>query len=531
MILRQREKNFSAFDKFFEKVLDVYKNLLESFMRKKILAFVLLIIFTVGATFLFQTLPSEYVPDEDKGTFAVAVSLPEGTALNRTAEISNRFLREIDKLDYVDKSLNIAGYDMLANGGSKSSGATIFASLKDWSEREQTLYEILEEVDELGEKIIPEAKVFSMTASGLPGLESIGGVSLKILDVQGHTNEELADFAEKISIAAGKREELSDISIAFNLSTPYIDFKVDENKAKLLGVSMDDIYTALRVNFSGEEVNDFSDFGKNYKVVLRADKSFRNDVERAKFIFVKNADGEKVPLDTLVNFKNSTGPSIISRFNGIQCIGIEGNVGEGFSSSEAMDALEEVVEEVAPNTFQIEWSGVSRQEKESQSSITAVLFLSLVFVFLCLVALYESWKIPFAVLLSVPVGIFGALFGEVVLGNMGSIYMQIGILVLVGLAAKNAILIVEVAKRNFESGESAEQSAISAAVERLRPILMTSFAFIVACIPLAVATGAGSESRTGMGTAVVGGMFFATLFGVFIVPILFSIIVGKKFRD
>ena len=500
--------------------------LIEFFMRRKFLAIAILIAVTAGAGVLNDILPNEYIPDEDKGNFYVAVNLPEGTSMNRTIDTLNKFSAALGELDGVENISSIAGIALI--GGNGSNTGAIFGILKEWDERDAGLEEIFERVEELANEIIPEAETFAMTSSSLPGMESAGAWSMKLLDVLNHNDEELAALAQKIEIAANERPELEDVTLDFNVSKPYVDVRVDEDKAKLLGVNLDDIYSALRVNFGGNEVNDFTSFGRVYKVVMQAETGYRDSVDATRFLFVRNADGNLVPLDTLVTLTRTAGASQITRYNEMRCVSFDGNVGEGFSTGQALDALEEVVEEVAPDTFQIEWAEQSRQEKLAQSSSAEIFVLALVFVFLCLVALYESWKIPFAVILSVPTAIFGALLAEVVTGNLASVYMHIGILVLIGLAAKNAILIVEVAKIKVECGFEPSRAAIEAATERLRPILMTSLAFIVACIPLAIATGAGSAARNGMGAAVVGGMIFTTVLGIFIVPVLFALIVRRK---
>lgn len=489
----------------------------------------ILIAVTAGAYWLNEILPSEYIPDEDKGSFYVAVTLPEGTSMNRTIETLNKFSAALKEIDAVENISAVAGMGLI--GGNGSNAAAIFGILKEWNERDEGLEEIFERVQEIGEEVIPEAKIFVMGSSSLPGMESAGALSMKLLDVKNHSDEELAALAEKIETAANERPELEDITADFNVSKPYVNVRVDEDKAKLLGVSLDDIYAALRVNFGGDEVNDFTSFGRVYKVVLQAESGYRDSVDVTKFLFVRNADGGLVPLDTLVTLTRKAGASQITRYNGMRCVNFDGNVSEGYSTGQALDALEEVVEEVAPNTFQIEWAEQSRQERLAKSSVNEILVLALVFAFLCLVALYESWKIPFAVILSVPTAIFGALLAEVVTGNLANVYMQIGILVLIGLAAKNAILIVEVAKVKVERGEEPTRAAVDAAKERFRPILMTSLAFIVACIPLAMATGAGSAARNGMGAAVVGGMISATVLGIFIVPALFALIMGRRKND
>lgn len=524
LILRRREQN--SFNSF-ERLKDKFSCLLEILMRRKIFAVCGLVLVTICAVWLNKILPSEYIPSEDKGNFFVSVNLPEGTSMNRTIETLNKFSDALKEIDAVENISCIAGIDMLG-GGMSSSGGAIFGILKDWNSRTATLNDVLAQVEELAATSIPEAKIFAMGSGSLPGMESAGAVSMRLLDVKNHSDAELAELAKAIELAANERAELEGVRGNFSVSKPYIDIRVDEDKAKFLGVNLDDIYSALRVNFSGDEVNDFTSFGRVYKVVVQADTSYRDSVDATRFIFVRNAKGELIPLDTLVTLTPTTGAAQISRYNGVRSVSFDANVGDGFSTGQALDALEAVVEEIAPNTFKIEWAEQSRQEKLAQSSVARILALAIVFVFLCLVALYESWKIPFAVLLSVPTGIFGALLAEVLTGNLASVYMQIGILVLIGLTAKNAILIVEFAKIKVENGEEATQAAIFAATERLRPILMTSLAFIAACIPLAMASGAGSAARNGMGVAVVGGMFFATVFGVFIVPILFDLIVGRR---
>ncbi|MBR1804933.1 MAG: efflux RND transporter permease subunit, partial [Selenomonadaceae bacterium] len=518
LILKRREKSSSQ---IVDKLNNGFRGLLERFMRRKVFVVAILLALTAGAFALQQILPSEYIPEEDKGNFVVAVTLPEGTSLNHTIDTVNKFSAALAEIDAVENLSSIAGMDLLG-GGTNSNAGTIFAILKPWDERDESLDEVLERINDMA-NVIPEAEIFAMNgSSSLPGIESIGAITMILLDVKNHSDEELAALAEKIEAAAEARDELEDVTQTFTVSKPYVDMRVNEDKTKQLGVNLDDVYAALRVNFGGDDVNDFTSFGHVYKVVVQAESNFRDSIDATKFIFVRNESGSLVPLDSLINLQRTTGVAQLSRYNGVRCVSFSANVGEGFSSGEALDALEQVVEEVAPETFQIEWAEQSRQEKLAQTSAAETFVLSLAFVFLCLVALYESWKIPFAVLLSVPTGIFGAFAAEFVTGNVASIYMQIGLLVLIALAAKNAILIVEVAKVKVDGGEDVERAAIDSAAERLRPIVMTSLAFVVACVPLMLATGAGSAARNSMGAAVVGGMFLATVLGIFVVPVLFA---------
>ena len=296
-----------------------------------------------------------------------------------------------------------------------------------------------------------------------------------------------------------------------------------------MGVNLSDVFTALQVNFGGTAVNDFNRFGRTYKVMLQSDTTYRNEVEAAKFVFVRNNIGTMIPIDTLLNPRVNTGASIISRFNASRSITFQGNPADGYSSGQALTAIEEVVRENAPMGFNIDWSGQSRQEKKAGSKMGQVLMMSLVFVFLCLAALYESWSVPFSVLMTVPTGVFGAYFAEYITGQQNSVYMQIGLIMIMGLAAKNAILIVEFAKAYKDGGMDIVEAAIKAAGLRLRPILMTSLAFILGCLPLAIATGAGAGSRNGMGIAVVGGMLCATAFGIFLIPVFYVVV--EKLSD
>lgn len=416
---------------------------------------------SVGRNALYKSIARGNIEDIYKGNFVVDVNLPANASMNRTIETLNKYSAALEKFDFVENIVCVAGINTLGEG-IRANGGTVFGVLKDWSERKEHLFDIFDMVENTAAEAIPETSVFAIGISALPGMDSAGAISMRLLDVQNHSDEELADLADKIEIAASKREELEDITKNFSVLKPYVDVRIDEDKAKLLGVNFDDVYSALRVNLSGDEVNDFTRFGHVYKVVLQAETGYRDSIDTTKFLFVRNADGNLVPLDTLITLTKTTGVVQISRYNGVRSVNFDGNVSEGFSTGQALDALEEVVEQVAPNTFQIEWSGQSRQEKLTRNSVVEVLALSLIFAFLCLVALYESWKIPFAVMLSVPTGIFGALLAEVVTRNLASVYMHIGILVLIGLAAKNAILIVEVAKVKVERGEEPTRAAIDA---------------------------------------------------------------------
>ena len=475
---------------------------------------------------LAQLLPSTLVPDEDQGYFITAVSLPEGTSLNRTYDTMNALQQEIRDIDGVTTVMNIAGYDMLSSG-IKSNGGTLFVKIAPWDERktpELSITSVIDQVNALNARH-PESMIMAIQPPSLPGLGMVGGWSMELLDMTGHTDKELSETVNKILVAANQRPELAMAYSTFSNDSPICKFDIDRDKIKQLGINLSDVFTALQVNYGGAQIADFVQFGRTYKVVLQSDVQYRNEAEALKFSYVRNENG-------------------VTRFNGARSVTIQGGVADGYSSGQAIQAIEEVVRENAPAGFAVEWSGQSREEQKSAGMMSKILLLSIVFVFLCLAALYESWSVPFAVLLTVPTGLFGAFFcqygllmleeafGHLNPGLMNSVYMQIGILMLMGLAAKNAILIVEFAKARVDAGMDPIKATIEAAGLRLRPILMTSLAFILGCMPLALASGAGAASRNSMGTAVVGGMTFAVLLGLFLIPVMYIIVIwltkGRK---
>jgi hydrophobe/amphiphile efflux-1 (HAE1) family protein len=517
---------FDRFNDWFDRTNKGYVRVVTTLIGKAkyCLIFLVIIIGLVGL--LYKLVPSTFVPDEDQGFFLSSVSLPEGTSLNRTQETMDRLVDTIKQNPGVKNVMSIAGYDILTSA-SKSNAGTIFVGLQPWSQRKTPETQIGAEVGRVfaeGAQGFPEASVIAMNMPSLPGLGMVGGFTMQLQDMSGHTDEELDAIAKKIVGAANQHPEVQGVYTTYKINSPNYEFEVDREKVKNLGVSLSDVFTALQVNFGGTQVNDFNQFGRTYKVMLQSDTGYRSEVDTAKFIFVKSSSGAMIPLDTLLKPKIGTAPSIISRFNAARSITIQGNTGNGYSSGQAMTAMEEVVSQNAPTGFNIEWSGQSRQEKSSSNSTMQVLALALIFVFLCLAALYESWSVPYAVLLSVPTGVFGALLSEYVMNLQNSIYMQIGVIMIIGLAAKNAILIVEFAKIRVDKGMDPVKAAIEAAGLRLRPIIMTSMAFIIGCVPLAIATGAGAGARNSMGVAVVGGMIFATALGVFLIPVLFIVV-------
>ena len=529
---------FDRFNDWFDRTKERYTGVVAWCIQHAKLAIVFMVIVCGLTGLLYKVLPTTFVPDEDQGFYVASVTLPEGTSLNRTEDVVNRLAEQLKQNPGVSDVMSVSGFDVLSFG-SKSNAGTMFIGLNPWSERASAATSINSEVGmafKQGAMGFPEASVFAFNMPALPGLGMVGGFTMQLQDMSGHTDEELDTITKQIVAAANQRPELQGVRTTYKINSPNYEFEVDREKVKNLGVSLSDVFTALQVNFGGAQVNDFNRFGRTYKVVLQSDTTYRNEAEAAKFVFVKSSSGTMIPLDTLLKPKIGTAPSIISRFNAARSVTIQGSAGQGYSSGQAMNVMEEVVRAQAPSGFNIEWSGQSREERTASNSTMKVLALALIFVFLCLAALYESWSVPYAVLLTVPTGVMGALFSEYALsmieamfghqnaGLQNSVYMQIGVIMIIGLAAKNAILIVEFAKVRTDKGMDPVKAAIEAAGLRLRPILMTSFAFIIGCLPLAIATGAGAAARNGMGVAVVGGMLFATSLGIFLIPAFFVIV-------
>ena len=520
------DKFFITFNSWFERMKNLYTDKVSWFIAHQTFSMIIFAVFIVGIIMMNKIVPSTFVPDEDQGYFIAAVSMPEGTSLNRTEETVSRLGAELQKLEGVENVMTVFGYD-ITTAASKSNAGTLFIGLKNWEERttkELSVNAYIGKVFRMGAMHFPEATVLAFNPPSLPGLGNVGGFSLQLQDMAGHTDAELNEIGQKIVAAANQRPELQGVYTTFNINSPRYNFDIDREKVKTLGVGLSDVFTALQVNFGGTAVNDFNRFGRTYKVMLQSDTTYRSEVDAAKFVFVKSNTGTMIPLDTLINPRINTGASILSRFNSSRCITIQGNAAIGYSSGQSLDAIEEVVRENAPTGFNIDWSGQSRQEKKAGSKMSQVLMMALVFVFLCLAALYESWSVPFSVLMTVPTGVFGAYFSEFITGQTNSVYMQIGLIMIMGLAAKNAILIVEFAKADKDAGMGAVEAAVKAAGMRLRPILMTSLAFILGCLPLAVATGAGAGSRNGMGIAVVGGSLCATAIGIFLIPVYYVVV-------
>ena len=515
-------KAVKAFDDWFARTLAKYVKNVEGCIRKSKLILTCLVVVVICIGFLAKATPTGFVPNEDQGMTAVSIALPEGASSNRTQQIMAGLAQNMRKLPGVKNVMEVSGIDILSMGQKANAGMAV-VTMEDYSKRSNSVQDVIPMIFGMGAQI-PDATVMAFQPPSLPGASSTGTLSLYLMNLGGEDVNTMGERANEFLAACRKRPEIGMLYTTLNTNTPMYQFEVDRDKAQSLNVPVSTVYSALQAFLGGNEINDINNFGRTWKVVMQADEKYRTGVEDMRYFFVRSNDGKSIPLNTLVKPTPKNSSVVMTRFNGASAIMISGDPASGYSSGQAMAAIEEVAKQVLPNTYTYEWTGQSLDEIEAGSRSTQIFIISLIFVFLCLAALYESWTIPLAVLLSVPSAVFGCFLVQYARGLQNDVYMQIGLITLIGLAAKNAILIVEHAKMNMEQGMDVVHAAVEAAHVRLRPILMTSFAFILGCLPLAIATGPGAGARVSMGNAVVGGMTIATLFGIFLIPVLFVVV-------
>ena len=471
---------------------------------------------------LYRLIPTSFLPTEDQGYFTVELEMPEGTTLERTREVTNRaiaFLMEDPAVEYVQ---NVTGTSPRV--GTSQARAQLTVILKEWKERDDTnIDEIMASVSrELTE--YPECKFYISTPPVIPGLGTSGGFEMQLEARGDATYDNLVQAADTLMYYASQCKELSNLSSSLQAEIPQLYFDVDRDKVKMLGVPMADVFNTMKAYTGSVYVNDFNMFNRIYRVYLQADAPYRQHRDNISLFFVRGADGNMIPLTALGNTEYTTGPGSIKRFNMFNTAVIRGQAAQGYSSGQAMEVIERTARTHLPDNIGVEWSGLSYQEKQAGGQTGVILALVFLFVFLFLAALYESWSIPIAVLLSLPVAALGAYIGISVCGMENDTYFQIGLVMLMGLAAKNAILIVEFAKDEADAGVNVFKAALHAAQLRFRPILMTSLAFILGIFPLVIASGPGAASRQSIGTGVFFGMIAAVTVGILLIPFFFVMI-------
>jgi HAE1 family hydrophobic/amphiphilic exporter-1 len=526
---------FRAFNGWFDKLTGGYTHWVSKWIKFTPYVLIMLICLFVGLGFLFNSKPTGFIPNEDPGYMFVAYELPEATSTTRNIEVLQSIIKEIGTVEGVLNTGAIAGFNAISNSN-KSNVGTIFVLLKPWEERkskEQQLSSILGTIQGRLNNI-KGITGMAIQPPAIDGLGSTGGFTFEIQKRE--STDDLKTFEKVVDNFLQELYKRPEIAMAysfFNVRTPGYKIDIDRDKAKKLGVNIAEAYSVMGTMLGSTYVNDFNLYGRNFRVMAQADSSFRGDVKALDKYYVRNSAGGMVPLSALTTVKVIEQPAMISHYNIFQTVEINGEPKPGYSSGQAIQALKETAEKTLPAGYGYEFSGLSAEEIKAGSTSMYIFMLSLAFVFLFLAALYESWAIPFSVLFAVPIGAFGSILTLTFLPNLtNNVYAQIGLITLIGLAAKNAILIVEFAKERVDRGMNVIKATLEAVKLRLRPIVMTSLAFIFGVLPLAFASGAGAEARKTIGWTVFGGMLAATTLAIFVVPVLFVAItkLSQKLR-
>lgn len=517
---------FRAINRWLDKGNVVYGNMIRRAVAHPKRIFSGYIVSIVLIFVMMRFIPQSFIPSEDQGYFTVELELPEGASLERTREVTNRAMEYLMTLPDVEHVLNVTGSSPRL--GTSQSHSQLTVIMHPWDERkEKDLSQTMEIVREHLSQY-PEAKVYLNSPPVIPGLGSSGGFEMAIEAKGNMTYDDLQAATDTLLHYASQRKELARVSSSMQDEIPQLYIDVDRDMAKLMGVSVADIFTTMKTYTGSVYVNDFNLFNRVYRVYLQADERYRAHRNNMNLYFVKGNGGQMIPITSLGTTSYTTGPGSIKRFNMYYAASITGEAANGYSSGQAMNALEEIVREHLPKDTGVEWSGFSFQEKQQSGQTGIVILLAFLFVFLFLAAQYESWSVPLAVLLSLPIACLGAFVGIAICGIENNIYFQIGLVMLIGLAAKNAILIVEFAQEQVQNGVEVVQAAIHAATLRFRPIVMTSLTFILGMLPLVWATGPGSASRQSIGVGVFFGMLVAITVGIVLVPFFFVCIHKMK---
>ena len=521
---------FKKFDQGFDWFKDRYNGWLSALIARWKIVVGVFVVLMVCTYFLFTLVPTGFVPEEDQGYFIVNVQGPEGSSLQRTEETMKEVYDILMSTHGVDHVVSIAGLNFLTSASDSNTGA-MFAVLAPWDKRKSYALSVFGIIDKVRKEFagIQGAVVVPFNAPPIQGLSSTGGFQFELQDRSSLGIQTLAKITNEMIEKGNERPELTGLFSSFTANVPGIYVELDRTKAKTQGIAISDIFDTLQAYLGALYVNDFNKFGRVYRVFMQAEDSYRTTVEDISRLYVRTQTGDMVPLSTLIDVKEVVGPETITHYNLYRSTEIDGDSKPGYSSGQAIQAMEELAAEILPEGMGYEWSGTSYQEIKAGNLAPLIFAMSIVFVFLFLAALYESWAMPFMVMLAVPLALMGAMLAQYIRGLSDDVYCQIGLVMLIGLASKNAILIVEFAKQRREEGLSVLDSAMQAAMIRLRPILMTAFAFILGVFPLVIASGAGAQSRHSLGTAVFGGMIVSTMLSLIVVPVFYVLI--EKLRE
>ncbi|KAA3436969.1 efflux RND transporter permease subunit [Rufibacter hautae] len=531
---RGLNKFFYKFNNWFARTTESYSGGVRRSIKAAPLALILLVCLYVGTVGLFANKPTGFIPTEDEGRLFISVELPEGASANRTQAILERMAVILRDVPAIKNSTSISGLNAI-NFSFKSNSGTFFIQMHPWENRQEESMRLQGVMADLNQRFsaIKEANIIVVAPPAIPGLGQSGGFSFMLEQRTAGDIKEMERVMGQFLGAANQRPEIAMAYSFFNTRTPGYHVDVDREKVKKLGINLTDVFATMSSYMGSRYINDFTRYGRNYRVVAQADTSYRMDIQNMNQFYVLNRQGESVPLSALITTKVVENPAVISHYNLFRSVEISGSAKPGYSSGQALAALEEVAAQTLPAGYGFDFSGLSREELAAGNSTIYIFALSIILVLLLLAALYESWSVPFSILFAIPLGMFGAILALTFLPKLdNNVYAQIGMITLIGLAAKNAILIVEFAKERVDKGMELVEATIEAVRLRLRPIIMTSLAFILGVLPLVLASGAGAVSRQTIGWVVVGGMLAATFLAIFIVPVLYVVITrlayGKK---
>ncbi len=517
---------FRPFNVGFDRLTRFYTRTVGSIIRHAAIGMLLFGLVIAGSWYLLQKVPTSFVPPEDQGYLISAIALPDGATLQRTTETAAQYQGALANNPNVANVVAIAGFDLIG-GGNKTNAGTVFVPLTPWEERETKAQDLVQPLTGLGMGF-PDGMVFSFNPPPIQGLGTAGGFEVYVQNRTGASVQELNEVVQNYMGVLAQHPKLTGINSFFRPTVPQLFVEVDEAKALSMGVPVVEVYDALQSTMGSLYINDFNRSGRTFRVQLQAEAEYRSKPDDLTKVYVRSQTGEMIPLGALLRIEMVVGAEQLERFNGFQAAKVMGNGKVGVSSGEVIRIVEQVAAEVLPEGYSIAWTGQAYQEKETGSSSVQAFIFALIMVFLILAALYERWSLPLAVIMAVPFALFGALVGVLMRGMPNDIYFQIGLVVLIGLAAKNAILIVEFAAQKRAEGMSLTEAAVEAARLRFRPIIMTSLAFVLGVLPLAIATGAGAAARQSMGTGVVFGMLAATFIATLFIPMFFKVLLWRS---